>query len=100
MREEETDAPGTQQRHKTPRRRTAPTSRKGEDAPQSQQVELRYGDREVDGRIFHPTTGIGRRVTVEVSAPAEEEEATGGLCAGATGAQVTSGRSSPVRRKC
>jgi hypothetical protein len=74
MRDEETDTPGMQQRHKGPRRKTAPTSGKGEDAPLGHQAQPASGDRKIASRVFHPTTGTGGQDTVEVPAPAEAEE--------------------------
>jgi hypothetical protein len=46
MREEEVDAPGVQQLHKGPRRKTAPTS-EGGDIQQGDQEEPTQGDRMV-----------------------------------------------------
>jgi hypothetical protein len=63
-----------QERQQRKGRKTGPTSGKEKDAPWGYQAELTSGDREIASRVFHPTTGTGGRVTVEVSATAEAEE--------------------------
>jgi hypothetical protein len=74
MQEEEADAPGVQQWHKGPRRKTAPTSEKGEDTQRGHQAEPKTGDNEINSRVFHRATRTGGRDVMEVSAPAETEE--------------------------
>jgi hypothetical protein len=71
---EETDAPGMQQRHKGPRRKTTPTSGEEEDTQRGHQAETRCEDSEVYIRVLHPTTRTGGLATAEVSAPAKAEE--------------------------
>jgi hypothetical protein len=62
--------------HKGPRRRTAPTSEKGEDTQRGHQAEPKTGDNEIDSRVFHRAARTGKRDIVDVSAPAEAEEVT------------------------
>jgi hypothetical protein len=51
---------------KGPRRKTAPTSEKGEDTQRGHQAEPKTGDNEIDSRVFHRDTRTGGRGIVEV----------------------------------